>query len=193
LAVLTLLGEARCTPLVGEEPGVAAAAAAAGGGEEAVAVAVQLSQHLTGVHVGHDRALGHDDLDRLAALAVQVLALAVGAVAGPAVGVVAERDQRGDVVVGDEPDVAAVAAVAAVRSAHDDGTFTTERDAASAAVTTADVELALVDELRSGVGHTSSLRRTPVLALDGDRGVDLALLPGDLGQLGQPQPLDQRV
>ena len=94
-----------------------------------------------------DRALGHGDLEVVAAAAVEVLALAVDAVAGPPVGVVAERQQRGHVVVGDEPDVAALAAVAAVRAAHRHRTLAPERHAARAAVAAAHVELALVDEL----------------------------------------------
>ena len=79
--------------------------------------------------------------------AVEVLALAVHAVAGPAVRVVAERQQRRHVVVGDQPDVAALAAVAAVGPAHRDGALPPEADAAGAAVAAAHVELALVDEL----------------------------------------------
>ena len=68
-----------------------------------------------------DGALGHGDLERLAALAVLVLALAVHAVVGPAVRMVAEGEQRGDVAVGDEPDVAALAAVATVRATNATG------------------------------------------------------------------------
>ena len=78
---------------------------------------------------------------------MQVLALAVDAVVGPAVRVVAEGQQRGDVVVGDQPHVAALAAVAAVRAAEGDRTLAAERHAAGAAVATAHVQLALVDEL----------------------------------------------
>ena len=88
-----------------------------------------------------DGALGDGDLEVVAAAAVQVLALAVDAVAGPAVRVVAEREQRGDVVVGDQPHVAALAAVAAVRAALGDRALAPERDAAGAAVAAAHVEL----------------------------------------------------
>ena len=116
LAVLALLGEARRPALVRQELGVAAAASTAGGGQPAIAVVDQFGEHVAGVHVEHDGAHRHGDLERLAAPAVQVLALAVHAVGGPAVRVVTEREQRRHVVVGDEPDVAAVAAVAAVRA-----------------------------------------------------------------------------
>jgi hypothetical protein len=61
--------------------------------------------------------------------------------------VVAERQQRRHVVVGDEPDVAALAAVATVRTTERDGALTAEGHAACATVAAAHVELALVDEL----------------------------------------------
>ena len=77
---------------------------------------------------------------------------------GPAVRVVAERQQRGHVVVGDEPDVAALAAVAAVRAAEGDRTLAPERHAARAAVAAAHVELALVDELGHRTNATGGLR-----------------------------------
>ena len=93
---------------------------------------------------------GTVDLERLAAPAVQVLALAVDAVVGPAVRVVAEGQQRRHVVVGHQPHVAALAAVAAVRATEGDRTLPAERHAARAAVAAANVELALVDELGHG-------------------------------------------
>ncbi len=89
---------------------------------------------------------GHGDVERLAALAVLVLALAVHAVAGPAVGMVAERQQRGHVAIGHQPDVAALAAVAAVGAAERHGALTTERDAAGSAVAAAYIQLRFVDE-----------------------------------------------
>jgi hypothetical protein len=73
----------------------------------------------------------------------------VGAVHGPPERGVLERQQRGDVAVGDEPDVAACAPVAAVGPALGDVGLAAERDRAGAAVTTPDVQVALVDELLS--------------------------------------------
>ena len=81
------------------------------------------------------------------ALAVLVLALAVNPVVGAAVRMVAERQQGCHVVVGDEPDIAALAAVAPVRSAFHDRALTPEGHAARAPITAAYVELAFVDEL----------------------------------------------
>src|SRR3546814_10316861 len=60
--------------------------------------------------------LRHDDV--VAAVAVLALPLAVRAALGGAVRVVLEGDQRGDVVVDDEPHVAPGAAVTAVGPAH---------------------------------------------------------------------------
>ena len=157
LAVLALLGERRGATLVRQELGVAAPAAPTRGGEPTVAVADQLGEHLAGVEVVHDGALGHLDLERLATPAVEVLALAVHAVLGATVRMVAEREQRRHVVVGDQPDVAALAAVAAVRAAVHDRTLAPERDAARAAVAATHVELALVDEL--GLGHVGRAYR----------------------------------
>ena len=148
LTVLALLGEARSPPLVGQEPGVAAPAAAAGGGQPPIAVSQQLGQQLPGVEVLDDGALRHGDLQVLATPTVEVLALAVDAVAGASMWVVAEGEQRGDVVVGDEPDVAALAAVTAVRPAEGLGPLAPERHAACSPIASAHVELGLVDELR---------------------------------------------
>jgi hypothetical protein len=78
---------------------------------------------------------------------VAALALAVGAVDGPPERGVLEGQQGGDVAVGDQPDVAAVAAVAAVGPTLGNVGLTAERDGAGAAVTTLDVQVALVDEL----------------------------------------------
>ena len=83
----------------------------------------------------------------VAAAAVHVFALAVHAAARAAMRMVAKGEQRGNVVVGDEPHVAAPAAVAAIRSALGDRAFPTERHTAGAPVPAAHVELRLVDEL----------------------------------------------
>ena len=87
-------------------------------------------------------ALGHVTIEVVARRAVLLLALAVGAVVGPAVRVVAEGEQRGDVAVGDEPDVAALAAVAAVGPAPGHVRLAPERHAARAAVAASHVAAA---------------------------------------------------
>jgi len=56
-------------------------------------------------------------------------------------------------VISDQPDITAVATVAAIGTAVDDGALTSKRDATGATVSSTDVELALVDEL----GHAVTL------------------------------------
>ena len=68
------------------------------------------------------------------------------AVVGATVRVVAEGEQRGDVAVGDQPHVAALAAVTAVRAAERHGPSRRNDDTAGAAVATADVQLRFIDE-----------------------------------------------
>ena len=144
--MLALLGERGCAALVRPELGVAAATAATIGRQPSVAVVGQVGQQFARVQVVGDGALGDGDLERLAAPAVLVLALAVHAVVRSPVRVVAEGDERRDVAVGHEPHVAALAAVAAVGSAERDRTLAPERHAAGTAVATTYVQLGLVDE-----------------------------------------------
>ena len=146
LAVLALLGERRRPPLVRPELGVAAPAAPAGGTQPAIAMVGEVGQQLAGVQVGRDRAFRHHHLERLATLAVLVLALAVHAVLGATVRVVAKREQRRDVAVGDQPDIATLAAIAAVGSAECLGSLTPERRTAGATIAAAYIQLRFIDE-----------------------------------------------
>ena len=107
----------------------------------------QFRHQLVRVQVEHRGAHRHGNLERLTPAAVEVLALAVDAVVGPPVGMIVEGQERRHVVVGHEPHVTAVAPVATIRAAEGHGTLTAEADTARAAVTTASVQLALVDEL----------------------------------------------
>ncbi len=145
LAGLALLGERRRAALVREELGVAAPTLAALRAEPAVAGVDQVGQQVALEVVDHG-AFGDVDLEVGAGVAVALLAHAVHAAGGTAVRVVAERQQRGHVAVGDEPDVAAVTAVATVGAAAGHVRLTPERDAAGAAVTAPNVQLCFVDE-----------------------------------------------
>ena len=89
---------------------------------------------------------GTRDRDVLAALAVHLLAHAVLAALGLELLLVAEVDQRVEVLVGLQPDVAAVAAVAAVGAAERDELLAAEADAAVAAVAGGDRDFCFVDE-----------------------------------------------
>ena len=138
--------ERRRPPAVRQEASVAAAASSALRGEEPVAFVDEVGQHEARFVVAHDRALGDRDQGVGTAGPVATLALAVNAVAGAAMRVVSKPEQRCDIAVGDEPDVAAAAAVAAVRPTLGHVGFAAERDAARAAVTAFDVDVRLVDE-----------------------------------------------
>src|SRR2546423_8737702 len=81
------------------------------------------------------------------------LAHAMGSVGGPPVRMVLEGEQGGRVRVGDQPDIAAPAAVAAIGSAFGDVSLPPERDRAGAPVARLHVQLCLVDE--PGHGSTS--------------------------------------
>ena len=72
---------------------------------------------------------------------MHVLALAVFAVARTTVGMITKREKRRNVVVGDEPDIAALRAVAAVGTAAGHVCFTAKRDRARAAVAAAHIDL----------------------------------------------------
>ena len=145
-AFLALLGARRSTAAVGCALGVPATAAAAGAPKPTVTVVGQVGHQLAGVQVGADRALGHHHLQVLATLAVLILAHAVHAIERPAVRVVAKRQQRRDVAIGNQPHVAALAAIATVGATEGDGAFPTERDAARATIATAHVQLGFIDK-----------------------------------------------
>ena len=113
---------------------VAEAALAALGDQQALAVAGQVADHFIGVDVDDHGADRHEDRVVLAALAVALLAHAVLAALRAELLLVAEIDQRVEVFVGFQPDVAAVAAIAAVGAAERDELLAAETDAAVAAV-----------------------------------------------------------
>jgi hypothetical protein len=125
----------------------------------------QFGEQLPGVEVVNGRALRHGHLDVVAPATMQVLALAVGAPRRPPVRMITESEQGRHVVVGDEPHVAALTAIAPIRPAADDRTFPTEAHRARAAVSAAHVELALVDELGHRIHAIGGASRGPVTPL----------------------------
>ena len=158
VALLALLGEGRGPPAVGEEAGVAPAAAAALAGQPPVAGVDQVDQ---------ERPVGAPgpgaDRDRHLEVGtpgpVLLLAAPVAAVAAPAVGMVAEAEQRGLVGGGHQPHVAAPAAVAPVGAAPVDVGLPPEGHRAGAAVARFHMELCLVDE--AGHGPILPIERAP--------------------------------
>jgi hypothetical protein len=106
----------------------------------------QVGQHLA-VLGTDDGTRGDRDLDALAGPAVAALPAAVGAVGGPAERVVAEGEERGHVVVGHQPDVAARTAVAAVGAAAGHVGLPPEGHRPGPPVARLGVQVCLVDEL----------------------------------------------
>ena len=106
----------------------------------------QVGQQLAGVQIRDDRALGHRDLQVLAALSVLILALAVHAVLRAPVWMITEGQQRGDVAISNQPDVATLAAVATIGAPERFGSFATERRAAGATIAAAYIQLRFIDE-----------------------------------------------
>src|SRR5690606_10590472 len=96
------------------------------------------------------RAHRHPDLDVLAAAPEALLAHAVLAALGAEHPLVAEVHQRIEVLVGHQPDAAAVAAVASVRSSHGHELLPPEAHAAVAAVAGDDADFGFVDEFHGG-------------------------------------------
>src|SRR5512143_696405 len=99
-----------------------------------------------GGEVVDDRPLRHGHLQRFATPSVLILALAVHTVGGASMGMIAKREQRGDVAIGDEPHVATLSPIATVRATECHRPLPAEGDHAGTTVTAAHVELGLVDE-----------------------------------------------
>src|SRR5690606_38513876 len=114
--------------------------------QQALAVDGQVADHLVGVEVAHHGAGGHGDDHVLAPLAVHLPAHAVLAALGPEHLLVAEIDQGVEVLVGHQPDAAAVATVAAIRPAERDELLAPEPHAAVAATAGDHGDFSFVDE-----------------------------------------------
>ena len=148
LAVLTLFREARRPPRVGEKPSVPAATAPAVRGQPPVAVTHEIGDDLARTVLADRGPLGDVHREIGAGLAVALVPGTVSPRRTAAVRMVAEREERRNVAVGLEPDVAAGAAIATVGSALGRVRLTPERDAAGAAVATAHIQLRFVDKVR---------------------------------------------
>ncbi len=114
----------------------------------------QVGEQLAALVHPHHGSLGNGDDEIAAALAVLLGAGAVGTALALAVGMVTEREQRGDVAVGCDPDVAALAAVAAVGPPARHVRLASERDRSRAAVATLHVQLGFVDEAHEDLTPT---------------------------------------
>ena len=114
--------------------------------QQTLAEAGEVADDLVGADVGDDRADRHGDDQVLPGLAIHLPAHAVLAALGAELALVAEVDQGVEVLVGLQPDAAAVAAVAAVRAAQRNELLAAEPHATVAAVTGADLDFCFVYE-----------------------------------------------
>ena len=130
---------------------VAPAALAAAAEDERLGVG-HILDDLVRFRVAHDGAARHADREILALLAELARALTVHAVVGDVFALVAKVHQRGHVVVDNEDDVAAVAAVAAVGAARGDVLFAVERHRAIAALARAAEDARLINKRCCHVG-----------------------------------------
>ena len=125
---------------------VALAADAALGDQQAIAVVGEVADDLVGLDVDDLGADGYADGDVLAGLAEGLAAHAVLAALGAELALVAEVDQRVEVLVRLQPHAAAIAAVAAIRPAERNELLAPEADAAVAAVAGDDQDLGFIYE-----------------------------------------------
>ena len=115
--------------------------------QDLLALLRQVGDHGFLVFLVDLRADGHHQDGVVALGAEAVAAHAVAALLGLEVLLVAEVDQRVQAFDGYRPDIAAAPAIAAVRAAILDELLAPERDSAGAAVTGADKDFGLVEEL----------------------------------------------
>ena len=111
-----------------------APAAASALAEDKIGIVGHILDDLVGRGIAHDRAARHLNDQILAALAGAAAALPVHAVGRGVFALIAEVHQRGKIVVHAQDDVAAAAAVAAVRPARRDIFLAVERHGAVSAV-----------------------------------------------------------
>ena len=131
--------------------GVAPAALSAAAENERLGIG-HILDDLVALRVEHNGAARYADGEILALLAELARALTVHAGLGDVFALVAEVHQRGHIVVDDEDDIAAVAAVAAVGTARGDVFFAVERHRTVAALTRAAEDACLIDKRCCHVG-----------------------------------------
>ena len=133
------------------EVGVAPTALSAAAENERLGIG-HILDDLVALRVAHNGAARHADGEILALLAELAPALTIHAGLSDVFALVAEVHQRGHIVVDDEDDIAAVAAVAAVGTARGDILFAVERHRAVTALTRAAEDACLIDKRCCHVG-----------------------------------------
>src|SRR5204863_1994689 len=149
-------------------------ALAAAGRDERLAVLLQIGQQLVGVVVEDLRPGRHaqDQIDARAAVHVLVAAALTGL--RRVLAVVTKVEQGRQAAVDPEHDAAAIAPVAARRSALGDELLAAKRDRAVAARAGPDPNMRFVDELHRG-GDAASRRETAAAGLGRRNDADQAL------------------
>lgn len=106
----------------------------------------QVADDLVGLDIDHHGADRHGDGQVLAGLAVHLPAHAVLAALRTERALVAEVDQGIEILVGDQPHTAAIAAVATIRPTQRDELLAAKADAAIAAIAGRDLDFRFVYE-----------------------------------------------
>ena len=179
LTMLALFGEPRSSTGVGEELCVAVSALAAFGDAVALAVVGEVDD-LFAFKRGDHGANRHLDETVVPGGSMSLLPHSVNARSGATMGVVTEAEERSDVAISDQPDIATTTTITAIGTTFRHMALSAERHAACTAVTRLGMELRAIDE----GGHTLSLRpgelrNEELFANDGVDGED-AVSPGDL-------------
>ena len=113
---------------------IAQPAHAALGHQQALAVRGQVADDFIGIDVVHHRAHRHRDGLVLAGLAIHLAAHAVFTALGFEAGFVAEIHQGIEIFIGNQPNIATTAAIAAIGAAQRNEFLAPERNAAVAAI-----------------------------------------------------------
>ena len=147
---------------------VAVASVAALGNQHAFVELYEVVKHLSGFVVVDDGAHGNGNLDIFAVASMAIAAFAVAAAFGSEDVIVAEFQEGVLVAIGDEVDVAAVAAITAAGSALWHELLAAEGNAAMTAVACFDCDLGFVDEqgLFDRLNRDESSRRALILELN---------------------------
>jgi hypothetical protein len=106
----------------------------------------KVGQDFTGVHVTRDSSFGNMDDEVFTTSSMEVFAFTVNAVASASVRVISKCQERRHVTVGQQPHIAALAAIATIGPTHSFRTFASETDASSAAVSAPHIQLGFIDK-----------------------------------------------
>jgi hypothetical protein len=128
-----------CATQVAHELVIATATATTSRCKPLIAMIHKVCKNFTRVHVFGDSAFRNSNVEIFSAATMEVLALAMHAIAGATVWVITESQKRRSIAVSNQPDIATFATVPTIGPTKGHGTFTAEADTACATVSTADI------------------------------------------------------